>query len=189
MIAAAVFCRIRQNATKLVMPWNRPWPIAPPSGHGRTRKAMPTRVSSAPCGEIPDDRCRRNATSRTVTGWSATSPRSAVSAASTGTSTEPLGPEDESPAEDDRDSPATRRRPERLAARGDGKARRSPAHGASWSPVREPQDPPYHRCPAGPGHLPHLRRCTGTVIAIGRSEDCAKALFEISRNPRTNRTS
>jgi hypothetical protein len=55
--------------------------------------------------------------------------------------------------------------------------------GLSWSPKRSLRTHTAAAVPPDPGYYLVFDAATGTVLAIGRSKDCAKALFDISKNP------
>jgi hypothetical protein len=179
------FAGIRQNATRLVMPWNDPWPIAPALWAWKDAKGYAYEVSSAPCGEIPDDRmsaecyltyryrlerhesplCSFGRFHRNYRSPSDQKDGSAGGKIEPGQPRNPAGGPSASP----------------LAMT--GKPGEPGWMGLPWSPKRSLKTHTTTVVPPDPGYYLIFDAGTGKVIAIGRSGDCAKALFEISRKP------
>lgn len=59
--------------------------------------------------------------------------------------------------------------------------------GLAWSPVRSLKTHTTSMVPPAQGYYLIFDATTGAVLAVGKAEDCAKALFEISKKPWDNR--
>jgi hypothetical protein len=179
------FSGIRQNATKVVMPWNDPWPVAPALWAWKDAKGYAYEFSAAPYGDTPDEqkaaecyvtyRCRLERRESPLCNFGRFHRKyRQPSDQKDGVAGGKLGPaEPLNPAGGPSASP--------LAVT--GKPGVPGWMGLSWSPVRSLRTHTTAVVPPDQGYYLIFDAATNAVLAIGRSENCAQALFEISRNP------
>jgi hypothetical protein len=179
------FSGIRQNATKVVMPWNDPWPIAPALWAWKDAKGYAYDCSSTPYGNTPLEqkaaecyltyryRLERHESPLCSFGRfhrkyrKPTDQKDGIAGGKLGPG-EPLnlaGGPSASP----------------LAVT--GKPGESGWMGLAWSPKRSLKTHTTNVVPPNQGYYLIFDAVNGDILAIGRSEDCAKVLFEISKKP------
>ena len=179
------FSGIRQNATKVVMPWNDPWPVAPALWAWKDAKGYAYEFSSAPYAYTPAEqkgakcylayryRLERRESPLCNFGRFHRKYRR-PSDQKTGVAGGKLGPgEPLNPAGGPSASP--------LAVT--GKPGEPGWMGLSWSPMRSLKTHTSAIVPPNQGYYLIFDAATRAVLAIKRSENCANALFEISKNP------
>jgi hypothetical protein len=179
------FAGIRQNATRVVMPWNDPWPVAPALWAWKDAKGYAYEFSSAPYGDGPAAqeaaecyltyryRLERHESPLCSFGRFHRKYRK-PSDQKDGAAGGKLGPgEPLNPAGGPSASP--------LAVA--GKPGEPGWMGLAWSPKRPLRTHTTGVVPPDPGYYLIFDATKGDLLAIGRSEDCAKALFGISRDP------
>ncbi len=179
------FSGIRQNATKVVMPWNDPWPVAPALWAWKDAKGYTYEVSSVPYGDTPRERksaecyltycyrlerhesplCSFGRFHRNYRKPSDQKDGIAGGKINPGEPRDPAGGPSASP----------------LGVK--GKPGDQDWMGLSWSPKRSLKTHTTTIVPKSPGYYIIFDATAGTVLLIGRAEDCEKALFEISRKP------
>lgn len=179
------FVGIRQNATKVVMPWNDPWPVAPALWAWKDAKGYVYECSAAPYGDTP---LEQKAAECYLTYLYRLARRESPlcnfgrfhrkyrrpSDQKDGVAGGKLGPgEPLNPAGGPSASP--------LAVT--GKPGVPGWMGLSWSPTRSLKTHTTAVVPPNQGYYLIFDATTRAVLAIGRSENCAKALFDISKNP------
>jgi len=178
------FFGIRQNATKLVMPWNDPWPVAPALWAWKDAKGYAYEVSSATYGEIPED--RKSAECYLTYRYRLERRESPL--CSFGRFHRKYRSPDQQEgvaggklAQHEALNPAGGPSASPLAVTG------TPGEpgwmGLSWSPKRSLRTHTTGIVPQNPGYYLIFDAPTDAVLAIGRSENCAKVLFDISKNP------
>jgi hypothetical protein len=183
------FNGIRQNTPKLNMPWNDPWPAAPALWAWKDAKGYTYEFSSVPYSGSPAElkaavcyllyRYRLEFRESPLCNFGRFHRKYRPSSdEKDGSPGGKLGPgEPLNPAGGPSASPlAVTLKP------GD------PGWmGLSWSPRQILKTHTVASVPPGQGYYLIFDAAKGGVLAIGRSEDCAKVLFEISRNPWDNR--
>jgi hypothetical protein len=183
------FSGIRQNATKYVMPWNDPWPVAPALWAWKDAKGYAYEISSVPYGDtiveqkaaecylIYRYRLERRESPLCNFGRFHRKYRR-PSDLKDGITGGKLGPNEPlNPAGGPSASP--------LAVT--GKPGEPGWMGLSWSAKRSLKTHTVAIVPPNQGYFLIFDDTKGGILAIGRSEDCAKALFEISKKPWDNR--
>jgi hypothetical protein len=178
------FAGIRQNATKAVMPKNDPWPVAPALWAWKDQKGYAYEFSSASYGDSPGDlkaaecflayRYRLERRESPLCSFGRFHRKYRAPDQQDGVAGGKLAPgEALNPAGGPSASP--------LAVTG------TPGEpgwmGLSWSPKRSLRTHTTGIVPQNPGYYLIFDAATNAVLAIGRSENCAKVLFDISRNP------
>jgi hypothetical protein len=183
------FSGIRQNSTKAVMPWNDPWPVAPALWAWKDAKGYAYEFSSAIYGAAPVEqqaaksyltyRYRLEIHESPLCSFGRFHRKySQPSDQKVGLAGGKIGPgEPLNPAGGPSASPLTVT----------GRPGESGWMGLSWSPKRSLKTHTTTVVPPNQGYYLIFDTAKGEVLAIGRSEDCAKALFEISKKPWDNR--
>lgn len=179
------FTGIRQNTVKLRMPWNDPWPVAPALWAWKDAKGYNYEFSSTPFGGPPAElkaaecylayryRQERHESPLCNFGRFHRKYRS-PSDEKDGVAGEKIAPgEPLNPAGGPSASPLTVT----------GKPGEPGWMGLAWSPKRMLTTPATAAVPHNQGYFLIIDAATDEVLAIGRSEDCSKDLFEISREP------
>lgn len=179
------FTGIRQNTAKLNMPWNDPWPVAPALWAWKDAKGYTYEFSSAPYPGTPAElkaaecyltyRCRLERHESPLCNFGRfhrkyrrpSDEKEGVAGGklAPGEPLNPAGGPSASPL------PVT------------GRPGATGWMGLSWSPARVLTTPTTAAVPHSRGYYLILDAAGETVLAIGRSEDCARDLFEISREP------
>jgi hypothetical protein len=183
------FSGIRQNAAKPVMPWNDSWPVAPALWAWKDAKGYTYEFSSVPYGNTIAEqkaaecyltyRCRLERRESPLCNFGRFHRKyRKPSDQKDGVAGGKLGPgEPLNPAGGPSTSP--------LAVT--GKPGEPGWMGLSWSPVRDLKTHTSAVVPPNQGYYLIFDASTRAVLAIGRSENCAQALFEISKKPWDNR--
>jgi len=179
------FAGIRQNVTKPVMPAGDPWPVAPALWAWKDAKGYSYEFSSAPYGTTPDElkaaecyltyRYRQECHESPACSFGrfhrkyrqAPDQKGGPAGGKIGPG-EPLNPAGGPSA-----SP--------LAVT--GKPGEPGWMGLPWSPKRNLRTHTTGFVPPDPGYFLIFDALKNDLLAIGRAEDCGKALFGISREP------
>jgi len=178
------FAGIRQNVVKPVMPPNDPWPVAPALWAWKDAKGYTYEFSSAPyeytsaeqkgaaCYLIYRYRLEHHESPLCNFGrfhrkYRRSDPGGGAAGGKIGPS-EPLNPAGGPSA-----SPLSVT----------GKPGEPGWMGLPWSPVRSLRTHTTAVVPQGQGYYIIIDAGTQEFLAIGRSEDCAKTLFDLSRDP------
>ena len=183
------FAGIRQNAMRHVMPWGDPWPVAPALWAWKDAKGYTYECSSVPYGNTSvDQRAEESYLTYRYRLERRESPlcsfgrfhrkyrkpsgqKEGIAGGKLGAG-EPLNPAGGPSA-----SP--------LAVT--GKPGEPGWMGLPWSPKRSLKTHTTGIVPPNQGYYLIFDAVKSDVLAIGRSEDCAKALFDLSKSPWDNR--
>jgi hypothetical protein len=179
------FAGTRQNATKVVMPWKDPWPVAPALWAWKDAKGYAYEVSSASYGGSPGElkaagcflmyRYRLERRESPLCSFGRFHRKYRIpSDQQDGIAGGKLGPgEPLNPAGGPSASPLVVT----------GKPGEPGWMGLSWSPKRPLKTHTTTLVPANPGYYLIFDAAKNAVLVIRRSENCAQALFDISKNP------
>jgi len=183
------FNGIRQNTPKLNMPWNDPWPAAPGLWAWRDAKGYDYEFSCVPYSDSPDDlkaavcyllyRYRREFRESPLCNFGrfhrkyrrSSDEKDGIVGGKLGAG-EPLNPAGGPSA-----SPLTVT----------GRPGDPGWMGLSWSHKQILKTHTIAGVPPNQGYYLIFDLAKGGILVIGKSEDCGKELFHISRNPPENR--
>jgi hypothetical protein len=179
------FAGIRQNATKLSMPPSDPWPVAPALWAWKDAKGYAYEVSSVTYGETPVD--RKSAVCYLAYRYRLSLRESPLCSFGRFHRKYRRLPEQKDGAPGGKIGPGEPLNPAGGPSASPLEVTGRPGEagwmGLSWSPKRSLKTHTTTVVPPEPGYYLIFDAATNAVLAIGHAEDCAKALFDISRKP------